>query len=336
MISSTGACVSKIGIYLPETILTNEQLAQEFDSWDSEKVEKRTGIFERHIAAENETALDLAEKACNEVLKGEDPGSVNFIILCTQSPEYYLPTGACILQDRLGLRKEIGALDINLGCSGFVYGLALAKSYIYAGISNRVLLITADVMTKHLHPKDRANRTIFGDGAAATLIDRSDTAGILNFSLGTDGSGYKNLIVLNGGLRHRYDPQAPEVDDGFGGIRSDNHLFMHGPEIFNFTIDVVPKVVDDVLNKNQLTLGDLDYVVFHQANKYVVEYLCKKIGIPQEKFYVNLLHTGNTVSSTIPIGLKEVIDQGIVKSGSIVLVTGFGVGYSWAATILRL
>ncbi|MBN2104165.1 ketoacyl-ACP synthase III [bacterium] len=331
-----GASIKKIDIYLPETVLSNDMLSQEFEDLNSEKVEKRTGIRERHVSAENETALDLAERAARNVFEHEDPVSVDFIILCTQSPEYYLPTGACILQDRLGLRNNIGALDISLGCSGFIYGLALAKSLIAANTARRVLLVTSDVMTKHVHPKDRANRTIFGDGASATIIDKSDSEGILHFSLGTDGRGYRNLIVPNGGLRHRYDPDAPDIDDGFGGIRSENHLYMNGPEIFNFTIDAVPKVVADVLEKNKMTMDDLDYVIFHQANKYIVDYLRKKIGIPKEKFYINLLQTGNTVSATIPIGLKYVLEQGIVRSGDVVLVSGFGVGYSWGATVLRI
>ena len=308
-----GASIQKIGIYLPKAVLTNDMLAQEFGDLNPEKVEKQTGIRERHISAENETALDMAEKAARNVLDGEDPASVDFIILCTQSPEYYLPTGACILQDRLGLRHDIGAIDIGLGCSGFVYGLALAKSFITANTARRVLLATSDAMSKHVHPRDRANRTIFGDGAAATIIDQSQSEGILQFSVGTDGSGYRNLIVPNGGLRHRYNPDAPDIDDGFGGIRSDNHLYMNGPEIFNFTIDAVPKVVAETLEKNQITLEDLDYVIFHQANKYIVDYLRKKIGIPKEKFYINLLHTGNTVSATIPMGLKDILVQGLIK-----------------------
>ncbi|MBN1779921.1 ketoacyl-ACP synthase III [bacterium] len=330
------AVIQKIGVYLPETVLTNDALAREFEDWNSEKVEKRAGIRERHVAGENETALDLAEKACRDVLRDEDPESVDFVILCTQSPEYYLPTGACILQDRLGLSVRTGALDISLGCSGFVYGLALAKSFMASDTADRVLLVTSDVMTRHLHPRDRANRTIFGDGAAATLVGRSDREGILNFSLGTDGSGFRNLIVPNGGMRHRYDPDAPDIADGFGGTRTDNHLYMNGPEIFNFTIDAVPKTVADVLEKNEMTLEDVDYVIFHQANKYMVEYLRKKIGIPHEKFYLNMLYTGNTVSATIPIGLNDVMKQGIVKPGDTVLVSGFGVGYSWGATIIKI
>jgi len=331
-----GASIYKTDVYLPDAILTNEMLAQEFEEWNSEKVEKRTGIRERHVSGDDETALDLAEQAARRVLKGEDLKRVDFVLYCTQSPEYYLPTGACILQDRLGLRTDIGALDISLGCSGFIYGLALAKSFIAAGTARRVLLLTSDVMTKQVHPRDRANRTLFGDGAAATLIDQTETEGILDFSLGTDGSGFQNLIVPNGGLRHRYDPDAPDLDDGFGGIRSDNFLYMNGPEIFNFTIDAVPGVVAGVLQKNQMDPEDLDYVIFHQANKYIVDYLRKKIGFPKEKFYVNLLHTGNTVSATIPIGLNDVLEQGIVKPGNRVLVSGFGVGFSWGATILRI
>ena len=150
--------------------------------------------------------------------------------------------------------------------------------------------------------------------------------------MGTDGSGYRNLIVPNGGLRSRYNPNAQEIDDGSGSIRTDNNLYMNGPEIFNFTIKAVPKAVSETLKKNNIILDKIDYVIFHQANKYMNEYLRKKIDIPKEKFYLNLLHTGNTVSATIPIAL----DNKLIKKGDKVLLVGFGVGYSWGGTIVTI
>lgn len=328
--------IVKIEYYLPETLLTNDDLEREFPDWSSEKIEKKIGIRERHIVKEDETALDLALKAAEKVLKDYNKDKIDFLLLCTQSPDYYLPTSACILQHKLGLRTSIGAFDYNLGCSGFVYGLALAKSLINSKIATSILLITSETYTKHIHPKDKSNRTIFGDAAAATIIEKSEEDQIGEFVLGTDGNGYNNLIVPNGGLRNRYDVNSKEIDDGSGNIRTDNNLYMNGPEIFNFTIKAVPKVVSETLEKNNITLEDLDYIIFHQANKYMNEYLRKKIGIPKEKYYLNLLHTGNTVSATIPIAIKDALDNKLIKKGDKVLLVGFGVGYSWGGTIIQI
>ncbi len=331
-----GVKIADIEYYLPEKVVTNDQLAKQFPDWSPEKIEKKIGIRERHIVKEDETALDLALKAAKKSLKNYDKDKIDFLMLCTQSPEYYLPSGACILQDRLGLKTDIGAFDYNLGCSGFVYGLAMAKALINSNIATNILLIFSETYTKHIHPKDKSNRTIFGDAAAAIIIEKSETEYIGYFALGTDGSGYKNLIVPNGGLRNRYNPNAQEIDDDSGNIRTDNNLYMNGPEIFNFTIKAVPKVVAETLVKNSITLDDLDYVIFHQANKYMNEYLRKKMNIPKEKFYLNLLHTGNTVSATIPIAIKDALDNKLIKKGDKVLLVGFGVGYSWGGTIITI
>jgi 3-oxoacyl-[acyl-carrier-protein] synthase-3 len=331
-----GVKITNIEYYLPEKIVTNDQLAKEFSDWSPDKIEKKLGIRERHIVKENETALDLAFKVSEKVLTNYDKSKIDLLMLCTQSPDYYLPTSSCILQDKLGLKTDIGAFDFNLGCSGFVYGLAMAKSFINSKIATNILLITSETYTKHIHSKDKSNRTIFGDAAAATIIEKSEKEQIGEFALGTDGSGYKNLIVPNGGLRNRYDPIAKEIDDSSGSIRTDNNLYMNGPEIFNFTIKAVPKVVSKTLEKNNVALEGLDYVIFHQANKYMNEYLRKKIGIPKEKYYLNLLNTGNTVSATIPIAMKDALDNNLIKKEDKVLLVGFGVGYSWGGTIITI
>lgn len=331
-----GVKITNIEYYLPEKVVTNNQLAEQFPNWSSDKIEKKVGIRERHIVKEDETALDLALEAGKKILKNYAKDKVDFLLFCTQSPEYYLPSGACILQDRLELKTNIGALDYNLGCSGFIYGLAMAKCLINSNIAKNILLITSETYTKHIHPKDKGNKTIFGDAAAATIIEKSKEEQLGEFVLGTDGSGYKNLIVPNGGLRNRYNPNAKEIDDGSGSIRTNNNLYMNGPEIFNFTIKAVPKVVSKTLEKNNTTLEDIDYIIFHQANKYMNEYLRKKINIPKEKFYLNLLHTGNTVSATIPIAIKDCLDNNVIKKGDKVLLIGFGVGYSWGGTIIKV
>jgi 3-oxoacyl-[acyl-carrier-protein] synthase III len=331
-----GCKISTIEMYLPKKSVTNEDLALEFPDWSPSKIVKKIGIAERHVTIENETALDLAREVCDKLFQKVDKQSVDFLLFCTQSPDYLLPTSACILQDQLGLPTTIGALDFNLGCSGFVYGLAMAKGLISAKVASNVLLVTSETYSKHLHPQDRGNRSIFGDGAAACIVTESDENQIFEFALGTDGSGWENLIIRNKGMRSSYNENAEDWTDEAGAIRNDNNLYMNGPEIFNFTIEAVPKLINQVLQKNQVEIADIDYVVFHQANQYMLNYLRDIIGIPEEKFYLNMLHTGNTVSATFPIALIDAQEKQLIKKGDKVLLAGFGVGYSYGATIITV
>jgi 3-oxoacyl-[acyl-carrier-protein] synthase-3 len=183
---------------------------------------------------------------------------------------------------------------------------------------------------------DKTNRTIFGDGAAATIIEKSNEEGILNFVFGTDGSGSENLIVRNGALRNKTNPFPQDVTDEQGNVRNENNLFMDGTAIFNFTIDAVPKLFNETLEKNKITIEQIDYIIFHQANKFILEYLRKILKIPEDKFYINLSYTGNTVSATIPIALRDCLDKQILTPGDKILILGFGVGYSWGGTIIRI
>lgn len=322
-----GSYIHSIEYYLPISTLDNIKLSEDFPEWEAEKIEEKIGIRNRHIVSKNETALDLAFNATEKLLKTFDKELVDFVILCTQSPDYSLPTGACILQDKLKLRKDIGAFDFNLGCSGYIYGLAFAKSLISSHLASNVLLLMAETYSKHIHPSDKSNRSIFGDGAAATLILSSPQERIHDFVLGTDGSGKDNLIVKRGGMRWFNSQNKDLVED---------YLYMNGPEIFNFTLDVVPDLVKNVLLKHNLSLDQIDFCIFHQANKFMLEYLRKKLKIDPAKFYINMLETGNTVSATIPIALKDCFEKKIVKSGDKVLLVGFGVGYSWGATIITI
>lgn len=331
-----GSKIQKIEYYLPDNILDNHQLEKEFPDWAADKIEEKVGISQRHCAGENETAMDLAFAAGEKVLENYDKGKIDFLLLCTQSPDYFLPTTACLLQDKFGLKTSCGAFDYNLGCSGYIYGLAMAKSFIASGIAENILLITSETYTKHINKLDKGNRTIFGDGAAATIIEKTDTENILEFVLGTDGRGKDNLIIPNGGMRSKYNLQEEIIDDNSGSLRTNNDLYMNGPEIFNFTISSIPKLITECLTKNNTDLEKIDYVIFHQANKYMLDYLRKKIKCPDNKFYNNMLQTGNTVSATIPIALKNSLDRAVVKSGDKVLLVGFGVGYSWGATVIEI
>jgi 3-oxoacyl-[acyl-carrier-protein] synthase-3 len=262
---------------------------------------------------------------------------VDFILFCTQSPDHFLPTSACVMQERLGIPTSTGALDFNLGCSGFVYGLGLAKALVETGQATNVLLVTAETYSKFIHPKDKSVRTLFGDAGAATLVrgvaGNDDFIG--PFVYGTDGSGAKNLIVPSGGMRQRLAPIEEATMDLDGNFRSGANLYMNGPEIFAFTLRVVPRVVQELLARTGKNPDDIDLFVFHQANQYMLEHLRKKLKISADRFFVGMRHCGNTVSCTIPIALKQAAEEGRIQSRHLVMLVGFGVGYSWGATLIR-
>lgn len=330
------AFIKAISYYLPEQVVTNEDLVREFPEWSVDKVAAKIGVSRRHVAAPDETAGDLAEKAARRLFEEYDiaPSEIDFVLLCTQSPDFFLPTTACILQDRLGIPTSAGALDYNLGCSGCIYGLALAKGLIAGGTASNVLLLTAETYNKYIHPSDKGNRAIFGDGAAACLVSKDGFAGIGEFALGTDGSGARDLIVGTGGSRQRQATGRESIDED-GHANREDFLYMNGGRIFNFTLDVVPGLLDTVLQRNDIAKDQVDYFIFHQANKFMLSTIRKVCAIPKDKFYLDLEQVGNTVSSTVLIGLKDCMDKGIITPGQQVLLAGFGVGLSWGATLLR-
>lgn len=332
--------VAAIAYSLPRKVVTTQDLANEFPEWSVEKIDSKTGIRERHITGTDEYASDLAVEAARKLFDSGvcDPSGIDFIIYCTQSPDYFLPTTACTLQDRLGIPTTAGAYDFNLGCSGYIYGLGQAEGLIASGQASNVLLLTAETYSKFIHPLDRSVRTIFGDAAAATLVraTESEVPYIGPFVYGTDGSGARNLMVPAGGLRNPHTPQtAVTSKDSQGNVRSADNLVMDGGELFNFTIASVPGSVERLLEKAHLSLEAIDLFVFHQANKYMLDHLRKKMKIPEAKFVISMSHCGNTVSSTIPIALKDSMENGRVRSGALMMLVGFGVGYSWGATLVR-
>lgn len=334
------AAIRAIASYLPETVLSNEQLAAEFTEWTADKIKQKTGIEARHVTTESECSSDLAVQAGRRLFESGacTPADIDYVLLCTQSPDYFLPTTACMVQHRLGIPTTAGALDFNLGCSGWVAGLGLANGLILSGQARRVLLITAETYSKFIHPSDKSVRTIFGDAAAATLVEALEDgdACIGPFYYGTDGSGAENLIVPTGGMRRpRTTETAIVKEDDQGNRRSQDNLYMNGPEIFNFTLRIVPPMVNGLLERASLTVADVDWFVFHQANQYMLEHLRKKLKVPAEKFPIIMSHCGNTVSSTIPIALEQMILEDRIKPGQRVMVVGFGVGYSWAAGLVQ-
>lgn len=330
------AYIKALSYYLPERIVSNEELLKDFPEWSVDKVAAKVGVNSRHLAAENETAGDLAEKAARKLFEEHciSPSDIDFLLLCTQSPDYFLPSTACLLQHRLGIPTTSGAFDYNLGCSGCIYGLAVAKGLISAGIAQNVLLLTAETYNKYLHSSDKSNRSIFGDGAAACLVSKQGFAEIGDFVYGTDGGGAENLIVKTGAARHR-NPTGVFREDDEGHTWYDDYLYMNGGAIFNFTLETVPVMVQQLLDKNGCQKVDIDYFIFHQANKFMLNTIRKVCTLPKEKFYINLENTGNTVSSTVLIALKDCLCNGTVKAGMQVMITGFGVGLSWGGTVLR-
>lgn len=330
------AYIKQIEYYLPERVVTNVDLEKLFPEWNAEKVANKIGVQERHISGETETATDMAYKVASILLEKspEVRKELDFILFCTQSPDYKLPTSACILQERLGLSSKVGALDFDLGCSGWVYGLALAKGLIISGISKNILLITSETYNKYIHPNDKGNKSLFGDGAAATLISTEGFACIGEFALGTDGTGENNLKVKTGGSKYP-NPLGEESFDDDGYILSSDHLYMNGPEIFNFTLDAVPELMTECIQKNGISEEMVNLYVLHQANKYMLNTIRKVCGISKDHFYINLEHTGNTVSSTVPIALKNALQEGLINKDYRVLVAGFGVGYSYGACLLE-
>lgn len=338
MMNQYPARILDVASYLPEKILGNTELSAVFPDWSPEKIYEKTGIEERRIVDNLQTAGDLAVLAAEKLFaKGLfKRESVDFLILCTQAPDYILPTTACVIQHKLGLMKTCGAIDINLGCSGFVYGLSLAKGLIASGAAKNILLITADTYSKYINPLDRSVRTLFGDAAAATAVvaGLENTPSIGSFVFGTDGSGAENLIVKAGGFRLPYSELTKvETIDDSGNVRSSNDLYMNGADVLAFSLREVPKAVDALLIKAEVAREKVDLFVLHQANKFMLDALRKKLKLPEEKLPILMRYCGNTVSSTIPIALEDLgRDAGL--AGKKVMLVGFGVGYSWAACLI--
>lgn len=325
--------IAAIAYHLPDAVLDNAALGLADPRFHADKVKAKTGIDRRHIAAPGECASDLAAAAAAKLFaeKGISPGEIDYLIFCTQAPDYFLPTTACLIHQRLGLRRDAGAVDINLGCSGFVYGLGLAKGLIASDQAARVLLLTADTYSKFMAASDLGVRSIFGDGAAATLIEAGEGRALGAFIYGSDGNGAPNLIVPTGGLRDPGDDTR--FESASGELRRGRPLTMNGPEVFNFTIAAVPDLVRATLGRAGLVAEDIDLWVFHQANATMLEALRRKLELPPDRFWLDLAEAGNTVSSTIPIALARAHAAGRLPLGTRTMLVGFGVGYSWGACI---
>lgn len=318
-----------ISVYLPPTILTNEGLSEQFNV-SSEQIFKNTGIKKRYVSTPGEISSDMAVKAAETLFNDNaiDRSDIDLLIFCSEGFDHKGPSTSCLIQHRLGLSKEITCVDLPYGCSGYVYGLGMANAYLTSGMCKKVLFLTADMATTVIHKDDLELKSIFSDIGTATLI----TGATYNeqFIFGTDGSGYHNLIVDHSASRN---PQTIEK------LKENNmplgHMKMQSTEIFVFAVKTVPKLVSDILVKHNYTIDDIDLFVFHQASYFMLDVIRRKCKIPKEKFFINIEQFGNSVSSTIPVALNDAEKQGVLKKGMKVLVAGFGIGYSWGATIIE-
>lgn len=324
------AYITRIAYVLPEKVVENPK----------NRLTKKTGIFSRHICDENEVASDLALKAAEKLFAtGVDKENIDYLLLCTQSPDYYLPTTACILQDKLGLPNDCGAVDIDLGCSGYIYGLSIAKGLIESGQCKKILFLTAETYSKYINEKDNTVFPLFGDAATATIIEavESEKSGLEGFVLGTNGAGYHNLIVPVGGMRQRMQStDLTEQTDEYGNYRTNHDLYMHGSAISDFALDVVPKTVEKILAKTGMSKTDVDYYVFHQANKFMLQFLQMKCDLLDYPYWNDVKEYGNTVSCSIPIALVDMLEANKDNNINKVMSIGFGVGLSWGGCIIDL
>jgi 3-oxoacyl-[acyl-carrier-protein] synthase III len=326
------ASIGPIAIHLPERVETNDDLRREHPEWNIDQIEEKTGIKQRYIAAESETASDLAFNAVEKLCQREniDRQSIDFLLFCTQTPDYPLPTTSCLLQDRLGLSTRCGALDFNLGCSGYVYGLSLADGLIQSGVAKKILLVTAETYSKYIDADDRSLRTIFGDAAAATLVTASPQRTLWGFQFGTDGSGADTLLVGDGGARLADDAIRPRHRK-----RWNSRLYMDGASLINFTVEAIPRLIDEILQAQSMRTDQVDLFVMHQATRKMLEQMAERMQLPQARIPIDMEDVGNTVSCTLPILIDRLRSRGELPASSVNMLIGFGVGLSWAGCLWR-
>lgn len=325
--------------YVPEQKLTHAEIEARYGAETARKIADSSGILERRIVTAGECASDLAVRAAEDLLQTHriDRSTIDLVIFATQTPDYLLPTTACLIQERLKLPTSCGAFDLNLGCSQYVYSLAVAHSMIEAGLARRALVMTGDTVSRILHPQDRAVVPLFGDAGTATLVERSRPGdGFVRFKLGTDGKGAPFLIWPTSGLRQpRTAESAQVVPDKTGSSRRADDMAMDGAAVFVFTLKTVPRLVEDMLAEEGMTVADVDLFVFHQASEMIVESSAKKLKIPREKLHYKLHDVGNSGGSTVGIALTDAWLKGRLKPGMRVVLSAFGVGLSWAGAIIR-
>jgi len=313
--------ISAIAYYLPESKLTNADLVARFPEWSEEKIYKKIGVKERRVTAEDQYASDLAAMAIDQFFNDNDieRSEIEYLLLCGQNHDYLTPSTACIVQDRVSLPLSIASLDINVGCSGYIYALSLAHSLVASGTVNNVMLVTATTMAKCVSPDDKGLMSLLGDAATVSLITAADgDVHAPKFMFGTDGRGANELIIASSGMHQK---------------TTKPYLYMHGPNVMNFILEMVPKLYNKLLAESDLGVEDIRYFLFHQANGYVLEHLRIKLSIPKEKFLIKMEQVGNTSASSIPLMLYDLVKEGKLKKGDKIMMIAFGGGYSWSGSI---
>ena len=333
------ARIRAVSRHLPEGTLSNDEIAKMFPEWSVEKIALKTGINNRHVASEGEYSSDLAIEACRSLFSEFNVSAelFDFLIVITQTPDFILPGISNIVHDAVGLRSSCGSIDINQGCSGYIYGISLAKSLIESNSWENVLVVTTDTYSKLLNPGDKSVRTIFGDGATATWVDGSGTNGSISQAIfGTDGSRAGSLIVPNGGLRSSGTKYSSSNSKSRGLEPSKFDLFMDGPDIFNFASTVVGATYSELLDLDPNKDRPLDLLILHQANAFMLNHLRLKLGLDEKMVPVVMGNWGNTVSGTIPMALVDLKNQKKIGNGEKVMLIGFGVGLSWGGLFAEL
>lgn len=320
--------INHISIYLPKNIITNENLAKEFNV-SEEQIFKNTGIKQRYSSTWGEIPSDMAVKAAESLFETHqiNKNEIDFLIFCTEGFDHKGPSTSCLIQHRLGLGTHIGCIDLPYGCSGYIYGIGMANALLTSSMAKKVLFLTADIPSKVSHKDDLELRSIFSDIGTASIITKSEN--VEHFIFGTDGGGYDNLIVDNSATRN------PQIQDHCLEGLPYGHMKMNSTEVFLFAVKRVPTLIQDILNKHNYTVDDVDLFVFHQASYFMLDVIRRKCKIPKEKFFINIESFGNSVSSTVPVALYDAEQKGILKKGMTVVLAGFGIGYSWGATIIK-
>lgn len=333
---TSGVRLMGIASAVPATTRSVDDEAVIFGSEDASRISTNIGVRSRHVVTGNQCTSDLCHAAAERLLVqlNWSPDSIGALVFVSQTPDYLLPATSCSLHGRLGLSKSCAAFDLNLGCSGYVYGLWIASLLVNSGIQ-RVLLLVGDTISRIVCPSDRSTAPLFGDSGTATALEKCAEAAPMVFSLGTDGTGHQHLIVPAGGFRQ---PRTAETkiraERENGNIRSDEDLYMDGPEIFTFSLREVPALVHSTLEAAGWLPENVDAFVFHQANQFMLQYLTKRMRLPSEKVVLNLERFGNTSSASIPLAMSDALADSLRSAPRQLLLAGFGVGLSWGAVSL--
>ena len=334
-----GIIIKSIEYYLPDSIITNEDLQKENPQWNMNNVIRKSGVIQRHIAKDRETALDLSQKACDKLFnkKGNNKGDIDGIIYCTQSPDYIMPANSFLLHKYLDLSNNVFAYDFNHACTGYIYGLSMAYAFIKSGIAKQILLVNSETYSKYINSRDRSTRVLFGDGAAVSIVKKTtDNRGIIDLKLASSGKNYDLFYIPAGGMKlPKSSETSKENKDEIGNIRSKENIYMDGMKVWAFINYSVPKQINKILKRNNIDKSDIDIFIFHQASQMTIETLIRILKLDREKVFINIYNIGNTVSASIPIAIKDAISQGKIKRGQKVLLSGFGVGMSYGTILME-